>query len=144
MHSCWYLQVCTEGGVGWWWGADCSTVLGLFTSRSEGGSLSELTDVRLVGGGGAFGAGLVVGWAGGSHARGSESSYSGVQTRVVTRKQNTAKKRLLLTGQHHATPTRSLELRVNTQTRSAWTGWFSLFEFCFCFFSFVILQLVIA
>lgn len=34
MHSCWYLQVCTEGG-----GAktDCSTVLGLFTSRSEGG-----------------------------------------------------------------------------------------------------------
>lgn len=134
MHSCLYLQVCTErggrdGGVR---GADCSTVLGLFTSRSEGGSLPELTDVHLFvffswgGGGGGE-------WVKGrGHMHGVRELVQPSTTQLVTRKQNTAKKRLLLIGQHHVTPTGNLELLV--KTLSTWTAWVFL---CLIFFFFL-------
>lgn len=47
MHSCLYLQVLYRGGPK----TDCSTVLGLFTSRSEEGVNVITTDVCLWGGG---------------------------------------------------------------------------------------------
>lgn len=55
-------------------------------------------------------------------------------TQLVTRKQNTAKKRLLLIGQHHVTPTGNLELLVKTLNMDC-LG-FSLFDFFFPLFFF--------
>lgn len=53
-------------------------------------------------------------------------------TQLVTRKQNTAKKRLLLIGQHHVTPTGTWSC---LSRRSTWTAWvFLCLIFFFLFF----------
>lgn len=112
MHSCLYLQVCTEGGGRGGRGAgaktDCSTVLGLFTSGSEGareGGIHVLTYKC------AFFSFLFFYFAGvgGGHMHGlREQSVRPSTSQVATRKQNTAKKRLLLIRQHHVPPHETL------------------------------------
>lgn len=125
-------------------GADCSTVLGLFTSRSEGGSLPELTDVHLF----VFFAGVGVGngWVKGAPGRGGSHAW-GQRTR--TAEYNSAGDTKTEHGKETFTanwttsrhPHRNLELLVKTLNMDC-LG-FSLFDFFFFSF-FLILQLVIA
>lgn len=66
------------------------------------------------------------------HMHGVRELVQPSTTQLVTRKQNTAKKRLLLIGQHHVTPTGNLELLVKTLNMDC-LG-FSLFDFFFPLF----------
>lgn len=68
------------------------------------------------------------------HMHGVRELVQPSTTQLVTRKQNTAKKRLLLIGQHHVTPTGNLELLVKTLNMDC-LG-FSLFDFFFPLFFF--------
>lgn len=100
MHSCLYLQVLYRGGPK----TDCSTVLGLFTSRSEGGG--QCHNYRRV----------FVGWVGwritcigSERARTAEYILGDEDT-----KQKHGKVTLLLIQQHHVHPHINLMLLLNT------------------------------